>query len=105
MSTKIRYKLWSGKFWSDCLSCFSRNLSTDKTLLTKLYGVQFPRYHEQMFLDCILIMEEECEHYITFSQRYGSDVQLLKKGLSTITTGKLPNLIVDFTDAIRPEKN
>ena len=71
----------------------------------KLYQVEFPRHHEQMLLDCILIMEKECEHYITSTQRYGSDVQLLKKALSTITTGKLVNLIVDCTDTIRSKKN
>ena len=76
--------------------------------LMKLYGAEFPRHHEQMLLDCILIMEKECEHYITYitsTQRYGSDVQPLKKALSTITTGKLVNLIVDFMDTIRAKKN
>ena len=73
--------------------------------LMKLYGTQFPRHHEQMLLDCILIMEKECEHYITSTKRYGSDVQQLKKTLSTITTGKLVNLIVDCTDTIRSKKN
>ena len=58
-----------------------------------------------MLLDCILIMEKECEHYITSTERYGSDVQPLKKALSTITTGKLANLIVDCTDTIRSKKN
>ena len=71
----------------------------------KPYGVVFPRYHEQMLLDCILIVEKECELYITSTHRYGSDVQLLKKALSTITTGKLANLIVDCTDTIRSKKN
>ena len=42
--------------------------------LTKLSGVQFPRHHEQMLFDCLLIMEKECEHYITWTQKYGSDV-------------------------------
>ena len=32
-------------------------------------------------------------------------MQLLKKALSTITTGKLVNLIVDCTDTIRSKKN
>ena len=59
-----------------------------------------------MLLDCILIMEKECEHDITSTQRlYGSEVQLLKKALSTITTGKLLNLIVDCMDTIRAKKN
>ena len=58
-----------------------------------------------MLLDCIFIMEKECEHYITSTQRYGSDVQWLKKALSTITTGKLVNLIVDCMDTIRVKKN
>ena len=31
----------------------------------KLYGVAYPRHHEEMVLDCILIVEKECEHYIT----------------------------------------
>ena len=73
--------------------------------LTKLYGAQFPRHHEPMFLNCILIMEKECEHYITSTKRYGSDVQPLKKALSTISTGKLANLILDCTDTIRSKKN
>ena len=72
----------------------------------KLYGVAFHRHHEQMVLDCILIVEKECEHYITWmTQKYGSDVQPLKKALSTITTGKLANLIVDCMDTIRAKKN
>ena len=50
-------------------------------------------------------MGKECECYITSTQRYGSDVQPLKKILSTITTGKLANLIVDCTDTIRSKKN
>ena len=59
-----------------------------------------------MVLDCILIVEKECEHYITWTiWKYGSDVQPLKKALSTITTGKLENLIVDCTDTIRAKKN
>ena len=45
----------------------------------KLYGAVFPRHHEHMLLDCILIVEKECECYITSTQRYGSDVQWLKK--------------------------
>ena len=73
--------------------------------LTKLYGVEFPRHHEQMLLDYIIIVKKECEYYITSTQRYGSGVQLLKKALSTITTGKLANLIVDCTDTIRSKKN
>ena len=74
--------------------------------LMKLYGVEFPRHHEQMLLDCILIVEKECEHYITWmTQKCGSDVQPLKKALSTITTGKLANLIVDCMDTIRSKKN
>ena len=74
--------------------------------LTKLYGVAFPRHHEQMLLDCILIVEKECEHYITWTtQKYGSDVQPLKKALSTITPGKLANLIVDCIDTIRAKNN
>ena len=72
----------------------------------KLYGAEIPRHHEQMLLDCILIVEKECDHYITWmTQKYGTDVQLLKKALSTITTGKLANLIVDCTDTIRAKKN
>ena len=72
----------------------------------KLYGAEFPRHHEQMLLDCILIVEKECEHYITSTQRlYESDVQPLKKALSTITNGKQANLIVDCVDTIRAEKN
>ena len=71
--------------------------------LTKLYGAE--RHYEQMVLECILITEKECECYITSTQRYGSDVQLLKKALSTITTGKLANLIVDCADTIRGKKN
>ena len=39
------------------------------------------------------------------TQKYGSDVQPLKKALSTITTSKLANLIVDCTDTIRAKKN
>ena len=58
-----------------------------------------------MLLDCILIVEKKCEHYITSTKRYGSDVQPLKKALSTITTGKLAKLIVDCTDTIRSKKN
>ena len=58
-----------------------------------------------MLLDCILIVEKECQRYITFTQRYGSDVQLLKKAHSTITIGKLANLIVDCMDTIRVKKN
>ena len=58
-----------------------------------------------MLLDCILIIEKECEHYITSTQRYGSDVQPLKKALSTITTGKLVNLILDCIDTMRAKKN
>ena len=59
-----------------------------------------------MVLDCILIVEKECECYITWmTQKYGSDVQLLKKALSTITTSKLANLIVHCTDTIRAKKN
>ena len=51
-------------------------------------------------------MEKECEHYISFMQKsYASDVQTLKKVLSTITTGKLANLILDCTDTIRAKKN
>ena len=50
----------------------------------------FPRPHELMLLDVITIMEKECEHYINYMQEsYGSDVQLLKKALSRITTSKL----------------
>ena len=72
----------------------------------KVYGAVFPRHHEHMLLDCILIMEKECDHYITWTtQEYGSDVQWLKKALSTITTSKLVNLIVDCTDTIRVKKN
>ena len=71
----------------------------------KLYVAVFPRHYEHMLLDCILIVEKECEPYITSTQRYGSDVQLLKKALSTITTGKLANLIVDCMDTIRVKKN
>ena len=71
----------------------------------KLYGAVFPRHHEHMLLDCILIVEKECEHYITSTQRYGSDVQQLNKALSTITTGKLANLIMDCMDTIRAKKN
>ena len=73
--------------------------------LMKLYGVEFPRHYEQMLLDCIIIAEKECDHYITSTQRYGSDVQLLKKAISTITSGKLVNLILDCTDTIRSKKN
>ena len=58
-----------------------------------------------MLLDCILIMEKECEHYITFKKSYASDVQLPKKTLSRITTGKLVNLILDCTDTITAKKN
>ena len=59
-----------------------------------------------MLLDCILIMEKECEHYITCTQKsYGSDVQLLKKALSRITTSKLANMILDCTDTTRAKKN
>ena len=68
---------------------------------TKLYGVQFPKHYEQMLLDSILIVEKECGCYITWTQKYGSDVQPLKKTLSTITTGKLADLIVDCMDTIR----
>ena len=71
----------------------------------KLYAAEFPRYHEQILLDCILIMEKECEHYITSTQRYGSDVQPLKRTLFTITNDKLVNLILDCTDTIRAKKN
>ena len=72
----------------------------------KLYGAEFPKHHQQILLDCILIVEKECDHYITWmTQKYGSDVQPLKKALSTITTSKLANLIVDCTDTIRPKKN
>ena len=71
----------------------------------KLYGVEFPRHHEQMLLGCIIIAEKECNFYITSTQRYGSDVQPLKKALSKITTGKLVNLIVDCTDTIKSKKN
>ena len=58
-----------------------------------------------MLLDCIVIVEKECECYITSTQKYGSDVQPLKKALSTITTSKLVNLIVDCMDTIRSKKN
>ena len=27
----------------------------------QLYGVEFPRYHKQMLLDCIDIVESECQ--------------------------------------------
>ena len=51
-------------------------------------------------------MEKECDCYITWmTQKYGSDVQPLKKALSTITTSKLANLIVDCTETIRAKKN
>ena len=42
---------------------------------------------------------------MTFSQSHESDVQLLKKALSRITTGMLANLILDCTDTIRAKKN
>ena len=45
----------------------------------KPYGAEFPRHHKKMILDFTLIVEKECEHYITFKQSYGCDVQLLKK--------------------------
>ena len=74
--------------------------------LTKLYGVALPRHHEQMVLDSILIVEKECECYITWTtQKYGCIVQQLKKALSTITTGKPTNLLVDCMDTIRAKKN
>ena len=73
----------------------------------KLYGAEFSRHQQQILLDCILIVEKECDHYITWmTQKYGSDVQPLKKALSTITTSKLANLwTVDCTDTIRAKKN
>ena len=42
--------------------------------LTQLYGAQFPKQHEQMIVDCIATMDNECNHYVTFMQKYGSDV-------------------------------
>ena len=84
---------------------FFKKFEYQQDPVTKLYGAEFPRHHEQMLLDCILIMEKECEHYITFKHSYGSDVQLLKKTLSRIITGKLVNLILDCTDTIRAKKN
>ena len=39
--------------------------------LSKLYGVEFPRHHEQMLLDCIVKVEKECECYITSTQNMG----------------------------------
>ena len=85
---------------------FFKKFKYQQDPVTELYGAEFPRHHKQMLLDCILIMEKECEHYITCTQKsYGSDVQLLKKTLSRITTGKLVNLILDYTDTIRAKKN
>ena len=84
---------------------FFKKFKYRQDLVMKLYGAEFPRHHEQMLLDCILIIEKECEHYITSTQTYGSDVQPLKKALSTITTGKLVNLILDCIDTMRAKKN
>ena len=58
-----------------------------------------------MIFDCIDIVESESKHYITFTKRYGSDVQLLKKALSTITTGKLGRFILHCMGTIRAKKN
>ena len=58
-----------------------------------------------MLLDCIDIVESECQCDITFKQSYGSDVQLLKKALSTIITGKRVRLILDCMDTIKAKKN
>ena len=33
--------------------------------LTQLFGAQFPKQHEQMIVDCIAIMDNECMYYIT----------------------------------------
>ena len=83
---------------------FFKKFEYRQDLLTKLYGAQFPRHHKQMLLDCILIMVEECECYITSTQRYGSGSDD-EKALSTITTSKLAHLVVDCTDTIRSKKN
>ena len=84
---------------------FFKTIMYQQHPVTQLYGAEFPKHHKQMLLDCIGIVESECQHYITSMQRYGSDVQLLKKTLSTITTGKLARLILDCTDTIRAKKN
>ena len=50
--------------------------------IMQLYGAQFSKHHEQMILDCVDIMDKECDHYITWTMmKYGSDVQLLRKAL------------------------
>ena len=87
------------------LYMFFKTVKYQQHPVTQLYGAEFPRHHKQMLFDCIDIVESECKHYITFMQSYGSDVQLLKKALSTITTRKVARLILDCTDTIRAKKH
>ena len=63
------------------------------------------KHHQQMIGECIATMENECKHYITFTQRYGSTVDMLTKTISRITTRKLARLILNCTDTIRAKKN
>ena len=70
----------------------------------QLYGVQFPKHYQQMIREYIAIMENECKHCITFIQRYGSTVDMLRKTLSRIITRKLARLILNCTDTITAKK-
>ena len=59
-----------------------------------------------MLLDSINIVKNEHDRYINWAtKKYGSDVQLLEKAISTTTLGKLANLIVDCMDTVRAKKN
>ena len=78
--------------------------------IMKLYGAHleahFPEHHEHMLFDSIDIVKNECDSYINWTtKKYGSDVQLLEKAISTTMLGKLANLIVDCTDRVRAKKN
>ena len=77
---------------------FFKTFKYQQDPVTQLYGAEFPKHHKQMLLDCIDIMENECQHYIIFTQRYGSDLEPLKKSLLRITTRKLTSLILGCMD-------
>ena len=88
------------------LIMFFKKVEYRQDPVTKLYRAQFPKHHEHMLLDCIDIMKNECDHYINWTtKKYGSDVQLLEKAISTTMLGKLVNLIMDCTDTVRAKKN
>ena len=103
-STKIWYKLQSGKFWPDPLSCFQEiRVPTGPSYETLWSSVsQTPwTYAFRLYPYCGKGMW--VLHY--FHTEIWVWCAMAEKTLSTITTSKLANLIVDCTDTIRAKKN